>query len=405
MTPTNLSVIIPTYNYATYIPQAIESARRQLSGGDEIIVVDDGSVDNTRAVVLGLDDRRVHYHFQPNRGQSAARNTGIRHAANELLLMLDADDILLPNALEALRRTLLQDPPVGLAAGGWYLQVEREGGCRVLHSPWRAWPDLEAEDQRWVLSTPFVTTGAVMVRRSAVERVGMFDEALRYCNDWDLWLRLKLDGCRMRWAPQPVVVYRVHGANSTASHKPGSRALDAHLRVLSKLFARGDLPPRIQSMRSAAFAHAYLQGAMGEVAAGLSSNARRSVEAAIDHDSRLAEDGYRRVFEMITSWATTPTIADPLWFVDAAIRALPPAAGRLSRPRRRAVAIVALHVFYRAFEAGDWRASRRAFRRAAASRPSLLRNRGVVKTFGLSLLNAITARARPPGDRGSIAGS
>src|SRR5688500_2053614 len=102
-TPTNVkkglvSVVIPCYNHGAYLPEAVASVQSQNYPSLEIIVIDDGSTDNTKAVAAGLTG--ITYFYQPNQGLSAARNAGIRHSKGEFLLFLDADDWLLPEAIE-----------------------------------------------------------------------------------------------------------------------------------------------------------------------------------------------------------------------------------------------------------------------------------------------------------------
>jgi glycosyltransferase involved in cell wall biosynthesis len=114
-----ISVIIPTYNRAALLREAIESVLAQTRAADEIIVVDDGSTDDTRATVADREQRdgRVRYVWQPNAFQSAARNNGVRHATGDLLLFLDSDDRLLPDALGRLEAAIAARPDAALAYG------------------------------------------------------------------------------------------------------------------------------------------------------------------------------------------------------------------------------------------------------------------------------------------------
>jgi glycosyltransferase involved in cell wall biosynthesis len=116
MTP-RVSIIVPAYNAAAYLPYAIDSVLAQTYQDWEIVIVDDGSTDNTRAVVDAYRSRlrdRLQYIFQPNRGVSAARNHGIRAARGEFIALLDADDVWLPQRLELGVNALDADPAVGL---------------------------------------------------------------------------------------------------------------------------------------------------------------------------------------------------------------------------------------------------------------------------------------------------
>jgi glycosyltransferase involved in cell wall biosynthesis len=180
-----LSVVIPAYNSASYLPTAIASVRAQERGDLEIVVVDDGSTDQTMAVLetLAGDDLRVFK--QANSGPSAARNRGIRESRGEWIAFLDADCYWLPGKLEAQLSASGSNPePVGLSYTGSLLVDEEgqtlavrpaiPGGCLI-------------EDLVW---GNLISTSSAMTRRAALLAVGMFDETLRIGEDWDLWLRL-----------------------------------------------------------------------------------------------------------------------------------------------------------------------------------------------------------------------
>ncbi|MDP9054818.1 MAG: glycosyltransferase family 2 protein [Acidobacteriota bacterium] len=181
-----ISVVIPTYNYAHYLTFALDSVLAQTRAADEIIVVDDGSTDNTREVAARYAPQ-IHYVYQPNAGLSAARNTGTRLASGDWIAYLDSDDAWKPDKLlrqeEAVRRT----PQVSLVfTGFWYLHPDgsfSEGETPT--PPERLWPGLRARN---------LITGSgssAMVRRTSVLEAEGFNEALRSCEDWDLWVRLK----------------------------------------------------------------------------------------------------------------------------------------------------------------------------------------------------------------------
>src|ERR1043165_5503387 len=110
-----VSIVIPTYNYAHFLSQAVESALAQTYPNTEVIVVDDGSTDHTRQVLAAYGDR-IRYTHQVNKGLSAARNTGIRKARGELIALLDSDDVLYPPRVEAGVSFLRRFPEFGLVA-------------------------------------------------------------------------------------------------------------------------------------------------------------------------------------------------------------------------------------------------------------------------------------------------
>jgi glycosyltransferase involved in cell wall biosynthesis len=134
MTVKKVSVIIPTYNYNRFIAHAISSCLDQTYGGIEIIVVDDGSTDDTRSVVNRFGDQII-YIYQENQGVSSARNTGLERATGDFVCFLDADDYLLPDAMESMAKVFADNPDVGIVIGQSYGKEEGNGEPQ-WHGAW-----------------------------------------------------------------------------------------------------------------------------------------------------------------------------------------------------------------------------------------------------------------------------
>lgn len=182
---TAVSVIIPTYNRAMKVARAVASVLYQTFRDFEVIVVDDGSGDRTRSVLEHFGTNiRVLLH-EENKGVSAARNTGIQASQAPLIAFLDSDDYWLPEKLtrqiEFFR--LHRD---GLACQAEEIWIRR--GRRVNPMGKHAKPS--GEIFRPSLKLCLVSPSAVMLRRSLLDEVGLFDESLRACEDYDLWLRI-----------------------------------------------------------------------------------------------------------------------------------------------------------------------------------------------------------------------
>lgn len=179
-----ISVIIPCYNSAPWVADAVRSVLRQTRAADEIIVVDDGSTDDPEAAVreFGGSVRLIR---RDNGGLSAARNTGVEAAHGEGFVFLDADDTLFPDALEKLSATA-EATGAGVTYG-FVLQRNEEGG--KLHSLARAAgePPVPAQASFWW--TPLATAGCALIRRSLHDAVGGFDENFRQVEDAEYWLR------------------------------------------------------------------------------------------------------------------------------------------------------------------------------------------------------------------------
>ena len=185
-----VSVIIPTYNRAHLISRAIKSVLNQTYQDFEVIVVDDGSTDNTEEVIKEFQkkDERIKYvRHEKNKGGSAARNTGIKAARGAYIAFLDSDDEWLPEKLKKQMKFFKNaSPEGGVVYTGFIYKDELGGGTSKQHIPKkRGWifEDILAENC-------VGTTSTVIIKRKCFEKAGLFDENLPSCQDWDMWLKL-----------------------------------------------------------------------------------------------------------------------------------------------------------------------------------------------------------------------
>ncbi|MBI2167258.1 MAG: glycosyltransferase family 2 protein [Candidatus Omnitrophica bacterium] len=181
-----VSVVIPAYNRAPLLGRALESVLTQKELPAEILIVDDGSTDETPAVVRKLAENHpaVKYLYQPNRGPAAARNLGIRSSQSPFLAFLDSDDEWMPGKLQAQLRFFEENPD--------YLICQTEeiwirNGRRV--NPMKKHQKFGGEIFEKCLPLCIVSPSAVMMRREFFDQVGPFDESFPACEDYDLWLR------------------------------------------------------------------------------------------------------------------------------------------------------------------------------------------------------------------------
>lgn len=219
-----VSVIIPTYNRAGMVCEAIESVLNQTFKDVEAIVVDDGSTDGTGEVLRGRYDERVRYFYQPNSGRSAARNRGIEASNARYLLFLDSDDFLLPQAVEHEVAFLDAHPDVDVVyTDGFFCDATGQNASRIaLARPAHSLDNL-LEDM--VISNVILACHTAMVRRSALDTIGppYFDKMLRGTEDEDLWIRLAARGSAFVYLDVPTCQYRVHGSNASR-YDPSSPA-------------------------------------------------------------------------------------------------------------------------------------------------------------------------------------
>jgi glycosyltransferase involved in cell wall biosynthesis len=207
----NVSVVIPTYNRAEYLRVALESAVSQTCLPAEIIVVDDGSTDNTQEVVRDYIDQ-IRYFIQTNSGPSAARNLGIRESRCDYIAFLDSDDAWMPNKLEIQMDGFNRQQSVGLIGTG-YLSCDE-----FLQNPrkWRAF-HLAPSDNEEIFIRNLWPTPSIIICRSCIGAVGLFDENLRYAEDWDLWMRIA-SRFPIKTIHEPLVLVRNHKDSLIASN-------------------------------------------------------------------------------------------------------------------------------------------------------------------------------------------
>jgi O-antigen/teichoic acid export membrane protein/glycosyltransferase involved in cell wall biosynthesis len=237
MTPA-VSVVIATHNYGRYLRAALDSALGQTFRDTEIIIVDDGSTDDTAAVVRPYGrNARVAYHQLDRRGQPRAKNFGIQMSRAPLVAFLDADDIWLPEKLERQVLLLDADPEVGMVYSRRLL-MDEEGWELEYKQPqlYRGWVLPR------IFRNNFVCFSSSVVRRSVFEAVGAFDEGIGLAIDYDLWLRVALH-YRVDYVDAPLVRYRTgHASLSRQKCERIRTAQEIVRRFLDERGGRESLP-------------------------------------------------------------------------------------------------------------------------------------------------------------------
>ena len=252
----SVSVIMPAKNAASFIHEAIASVVAQGAEVGELIVVDDGSIDQTNAIVRAFSDSRVRLIPNDGRGVSAARNTGARAASGDWLMFLDADDRLRSGAVSALLRAAALETRA-IVVYGEYSRIDKDGrriGVRHLLGG-RAKPSGQVLAR--IAAGNFIVNGGVMIVRAAsFAAVGGFDEAMRYCEDWHCWCRLAAQG-EFRFVPELLLDYRVHDDSAmSATMRSPQDFLPAAESVFRDRVIVDKLPRRLTpSLRRAAEAH------------------------------------------------------------------------------------------------------------------------------------------------------
>ncbi len=216
-----VSIIIPTWNRASLVGEAVESALAQTCPWCEVIVVDDGSTDET-AAALARFGGRIRVLRQPQRGCASARNAGAASARGRYLAFLDSDDRMEPEHVALLLPVLESDPAIGFAYGdGWYMAAD---GHLLELAPAMAGLPIEAGFAEAFFERPYIFIQATLIRADAFRTVGGFDETLWHNEDSDLLLRLAMQ-FPVRHVPAPIVLVRQHPGGKSNDRPAIYRAL------------------------------------------------------------------------------------------------------------------------------------------------------------------------------------
>jgi glycosyltransferase involved in cell wall biosynthesis len=282
MTKPCVTIIVPAYNQAAYVGEAIESVLRQTYRDWELIVVDDGSTDETAAIIATFDDPRIRYIHQANKGLPGARNTGIAHSRGDYLAFLDADDFYHQEKLAVQVAHLQQNPEIGLSYSG-RIHIDQEGTPIWIY---RSSNRVGLHDL--VLDFPF-TINDFLIRRSLVEAVGGFDESYRlHGEDRDFYLRLALAGCQFGGTKRALAYRRLHAHRV---YKGIPERISIMLRALETAFNDPRCPQDVMTLREQAYGKIYLVWAYYEFAQEETDLALQHLQEALRLNPSYLEHG------------------------------------------------------------------------------------------------------------------
>jgi glycosyltransferase involved in cell wall biosynthesis len=229
-----VSVVIPAYNSARFVHEAVQSALEQTYSNTEIIVVDDGSTDATTRVLEQFRGR-IRYIYQENRGLSAARNAGIAIANGDFVCFLDADDLWAAGKLELQVAFMKQHRDIGLVFTGYEKFTDNGARYAPLYrvatsekDPARTFSGAEAFIR--LVHANFIMVSTVMVRKECFEKTGLFDTSLAAVEDRDMWLRISAN-FNIACLPAILARKRVHGLNMSADQM---RQIRSRIQALEK---------------------------------------------------------------------------------------------------------------------------------------------------------------------------
>ncbi len=261
----SISVIIPTYNRGYIITEAVESVLAQTYKDLEIIVVDDGSADNTREVLKPYRDR-IRYFYQANKGVAAARNKGIEEAEGKFIAFLDSDDLWLPEKLELQKELFDNRPELGLVYTRFW-RIYAESGKKKL-KPKDGYLK-EGYICPQVLFKYLVWAGSVMARKACFCKAGGFDPSLPLVQDRDMWIRIARE-FRISFINQPLVINRIQKDSVWSGSSRIQRPLPQKIKMIKNAYKR------FTSLEKILYFIPYRMKLSTEYSKGAKSNLRES---------------------------------------------------------------------------------------------------------------------------------
>jgi glycosyltransferase involved in cell wall biosynthesis len=293
-----VSVVMPAHNAARYIEMALDSARRQTFADLEIIVVDDGSVDETAAVAAraAARDPRVHVLRQVNGGASAARNTALRAARGRYLALLDSDDVWYPDFLQTQVVLLESRPDIAIVTGNAvFLGGPRDG--QAVHPC----PDPRPQPTRASIIADETAVFIMSVfRRDVYDTIGGFDESKATNEDYDYWIRATHAGFRFLRNDTPLAQYRWHADSLSANER---RMLRGILVVLEKHRSRIAECPEERAVLERQIDRFQAELLAAEARTALEGGDYRSAARHLDALSACRPDMMVSVARVMARWA------------------------------------------------------------------------------------------------------
>jgi GT2 family glycosyltransferase/glycosyltransferase involved in cell wall biosynthesis len=255
-----VSVVIPAYNHEKYVGEAIQSVLDQTFQDLELIIINDGSTDNTETEILKFKDERIRYFSQENRGLSATLNRGIELARGEYFNFLPSDDAFFPEKLATQLKAFEESKEIGVVFS-YHLVVGGEGK-EVKDDPIVDWFTVPFETKEEIFPAlferDFLSAPTALIKMECFEKAGRFDESLKTAQDYDMWMRI-LKYYDLRLIKRPLLRYRWHGANLTYQATPETELERA--KVLLKAYNNlkiEDIFPSLHQRKDAfAYAEAY----------------------------------------------------------------------------------------------------------------------------------------------------
>ena len=244
-----ISIVVPSYNQAPFLPYTLDSIFKQDYQDIEVIVMDGGSTDGSVDVLKAYEDERLTWESKPDKGQADAINQGMRQATGDILAYLNSDDIYLENTIPRIMTLFEQSQNVDLFYGSCY-EMDADGSTfyeKYIAHPVTWWSMFTKQNMP--------PQPAVFWRRRVLEQIGNFDINLHFRLDHDYWMRAWLAGMTFQSVEGYLSALRLHPQSKTVSQQV--KFYQDWFKILDKVYSRDDLPPEALELREVAYKYAH----------------------------------------------------------------------------------------------------------------------------------------------------
>ena len=375
-----VSVVIPTFNQARYLKTAIESVLKQTYPLVELIIVNDGSTDETNSIISQYADR-AHIITQANRGLPASRNAGFAASHGRYIHFFDSDDEAFPEFIERLVDHLEKNNDLGLAFSAWE-QMNPEG-VRIKEVHYHNFDD----PLRTILTRDFFFFPSMTImKRDWLEKVGPYDESLTWSDDADIWLKLALNGCKFGYIDQALIRYRIHH-NSMSNFVQPKQIDDWHL-VLDRFFSKQPLPDSIIQIKPKAYSVLHFETAGRYFRAGNIEKGQDQMREAMSHDPEIDQEWF---LNWLAGTAQDARTKEPIQFVNSIFDNLIPEMEKFRALRTKGMAQYFMASAFSAFQSAQYCKSVSCALNAIYHHPPNLRNKGLHSILWKSIFKVVAA--------------
>ena len=375
-----ISIIIPTYNHALFISDAVNSCLEQTYPNIEIIVVDDGSTDNTKQILEPYSSK-IKYIYQKNAGPAAARNNGARASNGSYLLFLDSDDWLSSEQIALQIIELDKRPEYGLVYSAW--KNVDETNKQIIGE---VRPKTEGDVlQKLLLRELFFSPGAALIRKECFDNVGPFEERKEFMRseDTEMWVRIAAANYPFAYLDEPLFFHRV--VKNSLSHNYASHSQSEFAR-LEKFFNRKDLDAEIMEIKPLAFSLIHFEYCAKYYNIKNLPEGQKHLRLAIKTCPQQIKNS-DWVLEWLAGYSLDPAVENPENFINNFFSNLPKEAESIKKLQKKALGRYHTAVIFNSYKSHDLASVKAHLIPAIRYDPKCLLNKGFLKIGIIALTN------------------